>query len=66
MEIVRDVVLQEVKELVLSGRAFQNKLQGLYDKYKGHSDVLGELGQTDPEIQEEVEKLQVVMNDLEM
>jgi hypothetical protein len=66
MEINRDEVLQELKELILSAQVFKDNLLRLYEKYEGGGYAIGELGKTDNEIKEEIDKLRVVMNQLEM
>jgi hypothetical protein len=66
MELERDVILQQVKNLVLKGESFYEALEDFYDKYKNNDSILINIGKTDESILKEMEKLQSVMNKLEM
>lgn len=66
MEVERDVILQEVKKIVLKGESFYEALEDFYNKYKNDDSILVSIGKTDESIMKEMEKLQSVMNKLEM
>lgn len=66
MEVERDVILQEVKKIVLKGESFYEALEDFYYKYKNNKSILVSIGKTDESIMKEMERLQSVMNKLEM